>query len=62
MMIFFSIFSALIRLIVDHLRKGSDAEVVEAEEMSWSVLVKFVKNIFDDDWSNVEVEASAALE
>ena len=49
MMIFFSIFSTLIRLIVDHLRKGSDAEVVEAEEMSRSVLVKFVKNVFDDD-------------
>lgn len=49
MMIFFSLFSTLIRLIVDHLRKGSDAEVVEAGEMSRSVLIKFVKNVFDDD-------------
>jgi TRAP-type C4-dicarboxylate transport system permease small subunit len=49
MMVVFSVFTTLVKLMVDHMRQGSDAECTDAEDMTRSQMKQMIRVLFDTE-------------
>lgn len=48
MIVVFSIFTTLLKLLVDHMKQGSDAETMDSKDMSRSQMKAMIRNILEN--------------